>query len=59
MERWKGGDTMNVCKRCGRELKSEESKKREYGKRCYELTFGKEEKPIRIGYFYEEMKNKV
>jgi hypothetical protein len=42
------------CKRCGRELKSENSIELEYGKKCYELTFGdnkKEEIKKIKGYF--------
>ena len=43
---------MIKCKRCGRLLKAEESIKRKYGKRCYELSFGKVEKKEVRGYFY-------
>ena len=47
---------MTKCKRCGRELKNSESIARGYGKRCFALSFGKEEKQIKNkkqirGYF--------
>jgi len=42
------------CKRCNRELKNIKSIERCFGKRCFELTFGKEKKAKKIvrGYFY-------
>lgn len=42
------------CKRCGRELKSENSIQLGYGKKCYELTFGENKEEIKkiVGYFF-------
>lgn len=40
------------CQRCKRELKTEESIKRKFGKCCYEKIFGKQEKIKVRGYFY-------
>ena len=44
---------MIKCNRCKRELKSDESIKLGYGKRCHEITFGKIDKKKKQikGYF--------